>query len=196
MTAFFKSFNEQLLKFILQECKDAQLLPETASQTGRTLADLPLSVVYFMVSEVEFIRNPRIRDLIRSYAPVKPISGWPNDDPPAGLLVLLMDKSPEVRAWASSQVAACTQCPMSADHFLTMHSDALQFCTRFIMSRNSSEGAELFSDDLLVLWGGYSVFLRFVPRSWLLPSGDTQLDIRRTVIGHLSDIGPRKFAAA
>lgn len=195
LTAFYKSFNNQLLQFVLETCKNEQLSPDSPSPTGKSLSDLPPSVVYLMVSELEFIRNSKIMGIICSHVPKQPITGWSCEAPPAGLFLLLMEKTPEVRAWAASQVALCSRRPMSSERFLPMYSDVLRLCTNAITSPGSCNEPELFSEEPLALWRGYSVMLRFIPQGWLQSSREIQLDVRQVVIGHLSDVGPRKYSS-
>lgn len=191
LVAFYKSFNSKLLEVVLGRCKNAQLFPDSTS--GRTLAELPPSLVYLMLSELDYLRNSKVMGIIYSHVPDKPITGWPTEAPPAGVLMLLMERSSEVRAWATSQVALCTRRPMNSDQFLPVYGDTLRLCTNAITSPGSGSESDLFSGELLELWNGYSVILRYVPQDWLYSSRDRPLDIRQVVIGHLSDTGPREY---
>lgn len=181
-----------IIQFILEICKQAQLLPEQASDTGKSLADISPSVAYLMLSHLALARDPKILAVLRAHAPTTPMTVWPTDAPPAGLLMLLMDKTPKVRTWASLQIATCTQRPTPLELFTTTHVGALQLCTNAITTSGSNTDSEFVSTELLPLWQGYSALLRFVPNEWLYPSVPSRTDIRQIVIGHLSDTGDRK----
>ncbi|KAI0086495.1 SEN1 N terminal-domain-containing protein [Irpex rosettiformis] len=187
---FYKTFDDELVRLIVETCESAQLRPGQPSTNGKTLADIPAPVFYLMLSNPTIVTNAKVIGLLRAHIPSAPVAGWPNDSPAAGLLLLLMEKTPEVRSWAALQANACTRGPMPRERFTAVHSKVLEMTMHAILPPTSSLESSFFSDDLSALWQGYSTILRFVPEEWLYPSKSNHLDVRQTVITHLSDKGP------
>ena len=190
---FYKTFDDSLIQFILDSCESNQLRPDQPSTNAKTLADIPAPIFYLMFSNTAIVQDARILGLLRTHVPSDPVLGWPTDSPAAGLLLLLMEKTPAVRSWAMLQVNVYTRRPIPQEQFTTVHFDVLEMSTHAISPPTSSPEPSFFSDDLVALWKGYSTMLRFTPEQWLRPSKSTHLDIRHTVITHLSDNGPREW---
>lgn len=83
-----------------------------------------------------------------------------------------------------------------------MHAEALEEVSAIVATAppsNESKATRLTSipvtDDASILWSSYSTVLRFVPYEWLQSSAILKMDVRKVVIGHLSDIGTRRCSS-
>lgn len=197
---FWESFSVWELETVLEYCKRSHISSDSATSPGspRTLLDAPVSIVLLMLSNLTTLRDPRIITLIRSHVPDKPILGWPLDAPPAGLFLLLMDESPEVRRWAYQQVARYAITPMPLACFVQAHVEALEATVNAVSSPGTSDTSQpwspgfTFPSDPAVLWPGFCTMLRFVPPERIKPDIASKIDLRSVIVAHLSDVGNRQ----
>jgi senataxin len=187
---FYKTFDEELVKFIVETCENNELIYDKSLTKSKTLANIPLPVFYLMLSNMTILHHPKVLGLLRHHVPATRVMSWPTDAPSAGLFLLLMEQTPALRAWATLQIDACTKRPMAVDHFTTLHAEILRLATETITT--SPSNSPYFSNDLSDLWQGFGAILRFVPAEWMYPSKASRMDIRQFVISHLSDMGKRK----
>lgn len=154
-----------------------------------------------MLSDPQRLKDQRILSVIRSGVPSQPIQAWPHSDvaPPPALFFLLVDPSPEVRLWASRQIALHTSTPMSAEHFLPAHVEVFETILDAITSYEPTNAPYkwgdhfVFTQDLSVFWSALCTTIRFLPPDWLLGSSRLSTDIRKLVLSHLSDGNAREY---
>ena len=152
-----------------------------------------------MISNLAHLRDPRTMPIIRSYIPDRTITSWPLDSPPPGLFLLLVDEKPEVRNWASAQIALYKTKPAPDESFMSAHSQVVEAVTDAITSLSRSQTLEpwspgfAFPSDPQLLWTGYCTMLRFVPVKLLETGSSSKLDLRKIIIAHLSDTGSRQY---
>ncbi|CAL1713074.1 unnamed protein product [Somion occarium] len=196
LTNFYQSLSVWELNSVLDGLAEANFRPGTPVQEDRTLSSAPSALVYHICASLFVLRDPRIMEILESYPPPKPYSDWPSDNPAPGLFLLMMARKSKLIQWATEQVQACKTTPIHSDHFLPMHAEALEEVSAIVATAppsNESKATRLTSipvtDDASILWSSYSTVLRFVPYEWLQSSAILKMDVRKVVIGHLSDIG-------
>ncbi|EKM51498.1 uncharacterized protein PHACADRAFT_199007 [Phanerochaete carnosa HHB-10118-sp] len=202
---FWDSFAVWELEIALKYCEQSNLLPiatgtsSSSSDNSATLLNVPPSIVLLMLSNLQILRDPRTFSLIRTLSPDRPISAWPLDSPPAGLLLLLMDEDKGVRTWAYQQVARYTTTPMPLECFIQSHVEVLVATVAAVSSSNLNAEPQSwspdfsFSRDPLILWSGYATMLRFVPPERMGANIAHKADLRKAIVTHLSDTGTHFF---
>lgn len=151
---------------------------------------MPPAVVYRMVSTWAVFKHPRIQSLIHTYPPAEPISGWPTDIVPSGILVLLIHDNPGVRKWAIAQASKCDIVPIPNEQFVETYIKAIESIGRAstaIVEDSTFSFASSESD----LWHGLVYILRYTPAEAMKSNSQQNVDLRRIVLGHVHDIGPR-----
>jgi senataxin len=177
-----------------------------------SLSNAPSAVVYHIVCNLHIMRDPHILSIIHGHPPSDLLPGWPTDPPPAGMLILLVDESPQVRQWAKGQVSKCKIVPIPREKFvggfavaIDTISHAVSAYTRIhgfckpaavtaTLDNTVSAACSTFSyvSDPVDLWSGFCAFLRLIPPELLTSSSHHNVDLRRLVTGHLHDTGPRQ----
>lgn len=165
----------------------------------KTFSQLPPSIALFMLSDPRRLKDQRILSVIRGGVPSQPIREWPHSSvaPPPALFFLLVDPNPEVRLWASRQIALHTTTPMSAEHFLPAHIEVFQTILDSISSYEPNSPHKwgdhfVFTQDLSALWSALCTTIRYLPPDWLLGSSPLSMDVRKLVLSHLSDNNARE----
>ena len=120
----------------------------------------------------------------------------------------MFDESQNVRQWSKSFVTACSETPMTGDHFITGHEVALRtifnliarttnqddpvtFHTPSVEGQTFLVGSSFFStSDPNEVWVGFCQVLRQIPTEVMLRAYGG-IDCRRVVTGHLHDVGSR-----
>lgn len=203
LEGFYTSFSNWELKIVLEALAEVQIVPSTSQNPPPSLSKAPPAIFYHLLSNLHVTQDPRILDILHHSVPAEHVTGWPTDAPPVGLLLLSMVQDKGVRGWAQRQLAMIKNTPMSPDRFLPAYASVLESATRAVStSVSESSGGEgnngpcssfPFAQEHKLLWKGYCTALRHVPKAWLLPSALIAVDIRQTVMSHLSDAGPRKY---
>lgn len=206
---YFGAFNDEVLAGFWKSFSNAEILAilEDESLKGSSptpgFSDASAGLVYHMLASPTLVRDSRVLSLLHGRLPKTTLLSFPNDYPPPGLLLLLMDEIAEVREWASRQVSLYESVPMGKEDFGQMYITVLELATRTIKceSRGSKPNdvttqpqvqgntTEIFPfvRSLTVLWVGYRQLLRFVPPVLLKPDPSFGLDLRQVVVGHLHD---------
>jgi senataxin len=188
-------------------------LQESATQQ-KNLANAPSVTVYHLVSNLSILQDYRILSFIHRHPPLDPFPDWPPDPPPAGLLILMMDGKPEVRMWAKTQCSTSQIVPIPLNKFNKPYKASVETIANALVSADPEPGQRLsltsptpgpanrnvaalnlssFASNPSDLWSAFSSVLRFIPPELLTPGRNYHVDIRRIVIGHLHDVGPRQF---
>ncbi|KAH8104550.1 SEN1 N terminal-domain-containing protein [Cristinia sonorae] len=194
---FYESVAAWEVKVVLEGLAEAKIDPALPSESRRSLSDAPPALTYLMLSDYHILQDPKVIAILQSCPPKRAFSEWPTDIPPIGLLLLLMHESPNLRNWARSQVLLFKSTPMKSEQFLPMYTEVLERTATIVGrvdSHASTTGSTMkdtfpFCSDSSQLWSGFGIFLRFVPRERFRPSELFRLDLRRIIIGHLSDPG-------
>ncbi|OBZ71656.1 hypothetical protein A0H81_08324 [Grifola frondosa] len=195
---FYRNFHDDRLKAILDALAISHITPDPMPNSGQTLLDAPSAVVFHIFSDLHMMRDTRIIKIIHSYLPKDPITSWPKDYPPVGLLLLLVDQAEELRYWAQKQASFYKVAPVPMEHFLPMHVTVLEVVTNAVTGGLQASGGDLkvlegqIAKDPAALWSGYCVILRFVPLELFRPSKSFNFDIRHVILGHLHDTGNRQ----
>lgn len=200
---FWISFSDWEVTAVLEGLKEAGVEP--AQEPRRTLSRAPPALVYWMLSNARILERESVLEIVRECAPASTIPSWPADIPPVGLLLLLMHEDTTVRAWALSQASSFKVTPLKSEQFLPGYVEALERTSKLIglfdvnllkvnHANDVAEDTFPFSQDPSQLWSGFGSFLRFVPPERFRPSELFRLDLRRVVIGHLSDPGSRELS--
>jgi senataxin len=182
---------------------------EPSSASPNSLSDAPPAVVYHMVSSWAVTKDSRILSFFHSHPPSEPFLSWPTDPPPPGLFLLIIDDHEDVRKWAKAQVLTTKVEPILFDNFTTPYIDALGEVVSSLARNGSSavvlppfiidtpsghSGTNLPpSEYSSVLWSSFCYIIRLIPPRILTSSPDYKPDIRRIVVSHLHDTGPRQF---
>ncbi|KAI0078277.1 hypothetical protein K474DRAFT_1619824 [Panus rudis PR-1116 ss-1] len=192
MSNFLQHVSKWEADSILKVLSERKLYPPNISG-GRTLSDAPSVLTYYICSNPDILRDSRILDVLHNCAPTRVFTDWPTDAPPPGLFLLLLDNEERTRSWATQQIARCTVTPMAAERFTSAFREVIEVAVTAVApnAANASSGPSWnmpFSNDLTVLWSGFSVILRFIPPKWLMPEAG-KVDIRKVVTSHLPDFG-------
>ncbi|KAF5338959.1 hypothetical protein D9611_008720 [Ephemerocybe angulata] len=188
---FFEKFEEWELDLVLQDLKAAGFSPDDMVTDGKTLSDVPSTLLYRMVATWRVFRDSRIQALFHNYTPTRTLFDWPpKRPPPPGILLLLMGKSQAVRDWARKQCLSSELALMSSGQFTESYAQALLTMAAVVNSPTytSTEGL-LLSDDPAVVWSAFGTMLRVVPVEKLMSSTAQSIDLRHIVTGHLHDTG-------
>jgi senataxin len=194
---FYDSFEQWELESVALDLAKANMFDQPSS-SSRTLSDVPSAVVYRMVSNWTVFKDPRIQSIIHALPPVKPLLGWPTDPMPPGIFILLMHDNPKIREWAYSQTLKCDVVPMPNDQFVGSYIKAIEGIGRALTSTSTTQrplvedSALSFASDLNELWHGLFYVLRHTPIEAVKSNAQQNVDLRRIVIGHVHDTGPRK----
>jgi senataxin len=179
-----------------------------------SLSNAPSPIVYHMVCNLQILRDPRILSILHARPPSDLLPGWPTDPPPAGMLILLMDKHAQVRQWAKNQISKCKAVPIPKEKFVGPYTVAIDIIAQAVSATQinglsnltapvvtfndtinaigSSFNAFSYATDPADLWSGFCAFLRLIPPELLTSSTHLNIDLRRVVTGHLHDTGPRQ----
>ncbi|KAL6302769.1 SEN1 N terminal-domain-containing protein [Sparassis latifolia] len=195
LRGFYDDFNQWELKIVLSGLAEVKILPDPVQPPRRTLSDAPAAIVYHMFSNLRIFQDTRILSVIHSHVPSTPISSWPADIPPPGLIFLRVDKMPEARRWAEQQLTMYKASPMAVKHFLPTYITVLATVIEAVMSGppfSAVDGKNLslqLAQDPDILWSGFPTILRFVPVEYLRFSQSMLFDLRHVVAGHIHDTG-------
>lgn len=146
--------------------------------------------IYQMVSNLTILESPQIIARLDSNPPTRRYSAWPLNPPPVGLFPLLVHKNLQLREWAR-QCLTSQKIPMTLAQFTPAYKQVAAQLVDVIDA--SSPDSSFFTTDQVELWKGFRDFLSHLPTGALLPAGGQTVDIRRVVIAHLHDSGPRSF---
>ncbi|KAH9080551.1 SEN1 N terminal-domain-containing protein [Lactarius deliciosus] len=169
---------------------------DTTSPAGVTLLDAPPALVYLALSNLDILLDSRVLSIIAAYTPPSEFSSWPPDPPPPGLFYLSLHQSPSIRRWAELQIMRCRNTPMPSETFvgpyLTAFGAAMDVLTKSKPAPTLSSGPTFpFSQDTASIWSGFVPILRLLPREFLRQGGQSSVDLRHVVAGHLHDTGPQ-----
>lgn len=183
----------------------------TQGKPTLSLSKAPPAVLYRAVCNLRLLQDEQILGILRAHTPSEPVAGWPNSPPPAGILLLLMTENENVRRWAKAQVAKFTHAVMAKEQFTNGYVAIIQAVAHSI-SADAAGFTEIlgalgtaslvptkehlgfpFSKSPVDLWAGIYDFISFVPPARLVAGGPRDVDLRRLVIGHLHDVGPRQY---
>ncbi|GLB38538.1 putative SEN1 N terminal [Lyophyllum shimeji] len=191
LDAFYQTFETWELDEVLEDLAKACLIGPSAESTQRTLSDAPPAVVYRMVSNWTIFKDPRIMSVIHNRPPTGPISTWPKDPIPPGMLILLLDANADVRRWAEAHISKCSVVPMSNEHFLGAYLDAVEVIGRHLTDPGLNANLPFtFAMDPSDLWSGFRTVLRQIPVDALGSTTRQCSDLRGIVARHLYDTGP------
>lgn len=193
---FFSVFEGWELTTVLEDLKkEGFTAGDSMEGTGRSLADIPIQLLFRMVTNWTIFSNSEIQTLLHDFAPAQPVSGWPSIYPPPGMLLLAVDQSEQVRQWARGQCLSADLTVMPPAKFTGSYIKAFEMMVQAIQGTTSNlDGSPAFnvSSDPVVLWSAFSKVIRLVPPTEN-PCKST-FDLRRTVTSHLHNTGPRKLA--
>lgn len=177
-----------------------------------TLSKAPPAVLYRAVCNLRLLQDEQILGILRAHTPSEPVAGWPASPPPAGILLLLMIENENLRRWAKTQVAKFNRAAMAKEQFTNGYVAIIQ-AVAHIISADAAGLTEIlgelgatslvptkehpgfpFSQSPVDLWTGICDFISFVPPERLVAGGQRDADLRRLVIGHLHDVGPRQYS--
>lgn len=211
MNDFYANFHEWELKTVIEALGRAGLSSDVAQSDPKlSLSRVPSAVLYRIVCNLRIMQDEKIMSILHEYAPPDRLTGWPTDPPPAGILVLLMDKDAELRRWTKNQIDLCKVVPIPKDQFFggyTAVIDAVAHAVStditksgeitarsgFSLVKSDHSTGSHFATDPVNLWAGFCDFIRLIPPDWLVASGQRSIDLRRLVIGHMHDVGPRQY---
>ncbi|KAF9454791.1 hypothetical protein P691DRAFT_804153 [Macrolepiota fuliginosa MF-IS2] len=190
---FWESFDAWDVKQVLAELQRLGITPTNSDPMVQTLSDVSSPLVLRIMSNWAIFSDPQIQTIIHSIPPHTVFQSWPTQTIPPGILVLLVEQTSVVRQWASSQALRYPAAPLPTDQFTDGHIRALETLIYGLTSRDSSNTTSdqfsffRFAVDMFDLWAGFSTALRFLPIEYLKSSNRCEIDIRKTVSGHLSD---------
>lgn len=192
---FFDKFEEWELQLVLEDLKKAGFTSDdTSALAGKTLSDVPSTLLYRMVANWKVFSDARIQTLFAHCLPTRIVSDWPMKSPPPGLLVLQMGESKALRDWARKQTLSCELSLLAPHQFTESYSQALMAMVAVVSSPTyASSESLLLSTEPPVVWAAFGTMLRLVPVERLMPSRTQAIDLRHVVSGHLHDTGSRKY---
>ncbi|PCH40128.1 helicase sen1 [Wolfiporia cocos MD-104 SS10] len=185
---FYSSFDNWELEGVVEGLEKSQVLSPPSS---RKLTDAPPALAFHVFCNLHILQDTRILEVLHARTPTSPISSWPADYPPPGLLHCLLHRDASVREWACTQIAHCTASPMHKNDFLPPYRNALETIASMVLSRAddpaTASNAIPYTRDMSAKWSAYNHVLQFVPEAYFRPSAAFGLDLRQIVIGHLHD---------
>lgn len=192
---FFEKFEEWELQLVLEDLTKAGFASDDISTlTGKTLSDIPSTLLYRMVANWKVFSDARIQTLFSHCIPARIVSDWPMRSPPPGLLMLHMGQSKTLRDWARKQTLSCEVGLLAPHQFTESYSLSLLAMASVITSpAYASPESLLLSTEPPVVWAAFGTMLRLVPVENLMPSRMQTIDLRHIVSGHLHDTGSRKY---
>ena len=196
LRSFYETFEQWELAMVIQDLADAKVLDLSSTSGHASLSDVHPAVIYRMVCNWTIFSDPRVLAVIHASSLTKPLSGWPTDPLPAGMLILLMNDNLNVRQWAVSQASKCLAVPISDHLFVGSYFQAVEAITHGLTATESGLALRephpfSFTPDLSSFWSAFSVALRHIPVAALASGTGRHADLRRIVTGHLHDTGPR-----
>ncbi|KAL1693704.1 SEN1 N terminal-domain-containing protein [Schizophyllum commune] len=191
---FFKLLEDWELSNVISELCQRNILSGQNVVASPTLYGVPVGLTYRMVANMVVFRDPRIRAVLeKCYASI-PLDNWPTDPLPAGMLALLVDENDALREWAEERYSALKQKPIPPDNLTFAHTSVAETIFKALAndSASSSQGASAapIRSDIEVYWSGILKIVALMDPELLLHHQRLRVDIRRTVLGHLSDNGP------
>ena len=167
----------------------------------KTLANVPVPVVYHLVSTPVAFRDRVILNLLETKPPLSRIDGWPDLPPPPGFLLLLMHQNGDVRKWVRAHVSQIKVFPK--EQFTRPYMMVLRMIVEALSSGSSSsqmkEGSIMsvfpIPSDSEALWHNFIHVIPLVPHE-VLQSKDNEVRMSRFIIGHLNDNAPRELLLA
>jgi senataxin len=211
LDGFYRSFDAWELEIVVHSLSRAGISLQESVTQPKNLAYAPSVNVYHIVSNLSILEDAKILSFIRRRPPFDPFPDWPPDPPPVGLLILMMDENPEVRAWAKTQCSKSQIVPIPLDKFNKPYKASVEAIANALISAGpeprqmppftsgvanlNAAASNIFSfpSNPGDLWSAFGSVLRFIPPEVLTSSRNYHVDIRRIVAGHLHDVGPRQL---
>ena len=209
--SFYETFDDWELHMVIEALSQAGIgLGRSDLVNHQTRAEVPPNLIYRMLSNLFILRDARVLALIRSRPLPTELLDWPTVVPPPGLLLLLVDKQPTVRQWATHQISKYKVVPIPNDQFirsftmvvkivsaaLTRDNDTLSSSSPSFMPNGHDATIQPFQfpSDPAEFWAGFYAMLPFIPSKFLTLNPLINLDIRRIIIGRLHDTRPRQLS--
>jgi senataxin len=178
--------------------QDTGFIPN-ATSLDITLSNAPPAVVYHIMSNLAVLSNPEISSIFYSNPPTEPFLQWPMDPPPAGLFALITSQEARVRTWAQKQSLKCSIIPIPFASFSESCREALHHAVSGLDSSFTEQGAQNrlslalpLVDAPVDLWKAMCRLVRIIPVEMMSSNTQNNLDVRRGILGHLPDTGPRQ----
>ena len=169
------------------------------SSSLQSLSDLPSPILFRLVSNWTAFADARVQLIFQSFPPKIVFTHWPTSIIQPGMLVLLMEETSTTRKWASAQASRFLS-PLLATNFTDGHVHALEAIVHALVSRElpnlmSKNMPFRFAENIIDLWVGFNIALRFIPVEYLSYHDKCKVDVRRLVSGHLSDTDIREYSS-
>ncbi|EIW80969.1 hypothetical protein CONPUDRAFT_104043 [Coniophora puteana RWD-64-598 SS2] len=194
---FYQSFTNWEILIVKEALGGIGVVLNNTQLDSYTLSRIPGPILYHTLSSLKFLEDASLLFLVRSCPKVQ---GWNTDVPPAGLLPLMMDESPEVRNWSRGAVSSKV---IPTNHFVAPYKESLGISLAALAT--TANGGSVgnfaypsldsgnftsfpFSKDPVELWMGFTFILRLIP-SDVLAQDELGRQCRRVVISHVNDIG-------
>ncbi|KAI5896492.1 uncharacterized protein SCHCODRAFT_01200004 [Schizophyllum commune H4-8] len=191
---FFTLLEGWELSNVISELCQRNILNGQNVVASPTLYGVPIGLTYRMVANLVVFRDPRIRAALEKCHASIPLDKWPTDPLPAGMLALLVDENAALREWAEERYSALKHKPIPPDSLTFAHTSVAETIFRALASDSASssqgEPAAPIRSDIEVYWSGILKIVALMDPELLLHHLRLRVDIRRTVLGHLSDNGP------
>ncbi|KAK0485493.1 SEN1 N terminal-domain-containing protein [Armillaria luteobubalina] len=197
--AFFSKFEQWELESVLESLSAVGLTSKSAT-SPQSLSSVPVGVVYRIVSNLAIFQDERILAIIDNHTPEEPLTGWPSDPYPPGMLILLMHRNSRVHQWVKALFAKCSQIPLSNESFDQPYHHVLEIVTGIftgnlkilpgMLSKAPAALLAALSSDNSTLWEAFLCILQLIPPDELLHVTSQNIDMRRLVVRHLSQRGP------
>lgn len=200
MDAFFAEFNKWELREIwndLERSNQSDAVPGIGQPRS---VDIPLGTRYRLVTNWTIFQDPRILSFLQKSVLTVASESLADYPVPPGILILLFADNTQLRTWADAQASMSAM--ISLELFKGAYTEATEVILRVmntshaamqaIPSAGSSIMDHLKFAPLPILWSAFNRFLRLIPLEWLRYTTGLPLSLRRTVLEHLRDEGPRQ----
>ncbi|TFK27976.1 hypothetical protein FA15DRAFT_612773 [Coprinopsis marcescibilis] len=183
LDVFFAGLDAWELDTLLEDLRAKGITAGNAT----TVSEIPSPLLYRMLANWRIFSNSTIQTLIHAFPPSQIAADWPPNEPPPGILILLMDSSQQIRDWARRQAFPVEPVPMHPERFIPSYANAFRAAAEAL---NSTQSAFSFSSDRQILWAEFTTLLRLAPIKQSAASNLQPLDLRHAVTGHLQDPEP------
>ncbi|KAL1748411.1 SEN1 N terminal-domain-containing protein [Schizophyllum fasciatum] len=193
LIGFFKLLEEWELSNIVSVLCQRNVLKGQDVVPSPTLYGVPVGLTYRMLANICVFRDPRIRTVLEKCHASIPVDKWPTDPIPAGMMSLLVDENAALREWAEERYSALKQKPIPPANLTFAHTAAAETIFKSLANDTSGSNGTATApirSDVAVYWGGILKIVALLDPDLLLHHQRLRVDIRRTVLGHLSDNGP------
>ena len=179
ITKFWNAFED----WEAQAAIDAIKRVGVSQESSKSLGDVPPAILYHLLSKANSFTFTFVLDIIaiRQFELPSNVSSWPTT-PPAGVLLLALHESSEIRGWVNKHWDLSSE--MDAAAMVGQHKYAIRLILERL-SRTQSTITFPFLQSDIEIWSNMESIISCLPPSLIASTG-----IPKTIVSHLR--GPEK----